>query len=87
MRAGARIRIETLCLLGAGKKMHLFHQMYAGDRLLATGEHLLLHVSLETRRSCPPAEHIAARLAEIAAAHADLPRPDGIGRAVMGAKT
>ena len=84
VRAGARIRVETLCLMGAGKKMHLFHQMFEGDRLLATGEHLLLHVSLESRRSSPPAGHIAARLAEIAAAHAGLARPDGIGRAVMG---
>ncbi len=84
--AGARIRVETLCLLGAGKKLHLFHQMYEGERLLATGEHLLLHVSLESRRSCPPAPAIAARLEEIAAAHARLPRPAGIGRAVLGAR-
>ncbi len=83
--AGARIRIETLCLMGAGRKLHLFHRMFEGERLLATGEHLLLHVSLETRRSCPPAPHVAARLEEIATAHAALPRPEGIGRAVMGA--
>ena len=86
VRAGARIRVETLCLMGEGKKMHLFHQMFEGDRLLATGEHLLLHVSLETRRSAPPADHIAARLAEIAAAHARLERPEGIGRAVLGSR-
>ncbi len=86
VRAGGVIRIQTLCLLGEGKKLHLFHQMWEGTRLLATGEHLLLHVSLESRRSVPPAPHIAARLAEIAAAHARLARPEGIGRAVMGEK-
>lgn len=80
--AGARFRVETTCLDGAGKKMHLFHQMYAGDRLLATGEHLLLHVSLASRRTAPPAPQIAARLGQIAAAHAALPRPEGVGRAV-----
>ncbi len=79
---GARIHVDTICLLGAGKKMHLFHRMYEGDKLLATGEHFLLHVSLETRRPAPPAAHIEAKLVEIAAAHANLPRPDGIGRAI-----
>jgi len=79
---GQRIRVETTCLMGAGKKMHLFHQMFEGDRLLATGEHFLLHVSLETRRPAPPAEHIEARLVEIAQAHANLPRPEGVGRAI-----
>lgn len=82
VHAGAKFRVETICLNGAGKKMHLFHQMYSGDTLLATGEHLLLHVSLETRRSAPPAPKIAQRLGEIATAHANLPRPDGVGRAV-----
>jgi carnitine 3-dehydrogenase len=80
--AGARIRIETICLLGEGKKMHLFHQMYEGTRLLATGEHLLLHVNLESRKSAPPAPHVEAKLREIATAHAALPRPEGIGRAI-----
>jgi len=79
---GARIRVETTCLMGAGKKMHLFHQMFEGDRLLATGEHFLLHVSLESRRPAPPAPHVEAKLVEIATAHADLPRPDGVGRAI-----
>ncbi|MBD3678926.1 MAG: carnitine 3-dehydrogenase [Rhodobacteraceae bacterium] len=79
---GAPIRIETRCLLGEGKKMHLWHEMYEGDRLLATGEHMLIHVSLETRRPAPPAPQIADKLGAIAEAHAKLPSPEGIGRAV-----
>jgi carnitine 3-dehydrogenase len=82
VRAGARIRIETLCLDGAGKRLHLYHQMYEADRLLATGEHMLIHVSLATRKACDPEPALAAKLAGIAAAHAALPRPDGIGRAI-----
>ncbi|MGC9420678.1 MAG: carnitine 3-dehydrogenase [Rhodovulum sp.] len=80
--AGQRFRIETTVLDGAGKKMHLFHRMLSGETLLATGEHLLLHVSLETRRSCPPGPDVAHHLSRIARAHAALPRPDGAGRAV-----
>lgn len=82
VRAGARIRIDTQCLLGEGKKMHLFNRMWEGDRLLATGEHMLIHVSLETRKASAPAEQIAKRLGEIAAAHAALAWPEGAGRAV-----
>ena len=82
VHAGATIRVETLCILGEGKKMHLFHQMFEGDRLLATGEHMLIHVSLETRESSMPGPVVAERLARAAAAHVNLPRPEGLGAAV-----
>jgi len=86
VRAGARIRVETQCLLGEGKKMHLFHRMWEGGSLLATGEHMLIHVSLETRKASVPAEQIAMRLGEIAAAHAKLETPDRAGRTIGGAR-
>ncbi len=80
--AGATIEVRTQVLAGAGKKLHLFHEMFEGDRLLATGEHFLLHVSLETRRPSEPSPAIVVALDRIAAAHADLPTPEGAGRAV-----
>jgi len=82
VHAGAVIRIETQVLSGAGKKMHVFHRMFEGDRELATGEHMLIHVSLETRRASEPAPHLAATLAKVADAHAGLPMPEGAGKAV-----
>jgi carnitine 3-dehydrogenase len=82
VHAGTRIHIDTQVIAGAGKKMHLFHRMMADDRLLATGEHMLIHVSLETRRASEPAAHIAASLATIANAHAALSLPEGAGKAV-----
>ncbi|MDX8351002.1 carnitine 3-dehydrogenase [Cognatiyoonia sp. IB215182] len=82
VHAGAVIRIETQVLLGEGKKMHLFHRMYEGTRELATGEHMLIHVSLETRRASAPARHLAEVLTKVAEAHAKLPKPDGGGKAV-----
>ena len=82
VRAGAKIRVETQVLLGAGKKLHVFHRMYEGTRELATGEHMLIHVSLETRRASDPAPHLAALLGKVAAAHSALPIPDGAGKAV-----
>ncbi|MCE8514781.1 carnitine 3-dehydrogenase [Ruegeria pomeroyi] len=80
--AGARIRVETQMLLGQGKKLHLFHRMYEGDKLLATGESFLLHVSLETRKPCAPSSEIEAAMARIAEAQADLPYPEGAGSAI-----
>lgn len=81
-KAGARIRVESQCVAGEGKRYHLFHRMYEGTRLLATGEHMLIHVSLETRASALPDDRVAGPLARLAAAHADLPRPEGAGAAV-----
>ncbi|WP_299024046.1 carnitine 3-dehydrogenase [uncultured Sulfitobacter sp.] len=82
VHAGATITIRTRVVLGEGKKMHLFHEMYEGGRLLATGEHFLLHVSLETRKPTPPAPHIEAALVRFATGHAGLPAPEGVGRAI-----
>ncbi|WGI20919.1 carnitine 3-dehydrogenase [Amylibacter sp. IMCC11727] len=82
-KAGEVIEIDTQVVLGAGKKMHLFHFMKAADgRVLATAEHMLIHVSLETRKAAPPAPEIEAKLVEVAKAHEGLPVPEGMGRFV-----
>ena len=80
--AGALIEVRTRVLMGAGKKMHLWHEMYEGDRLLATGEHFLLHVSLQTRKPSDPSPEIEAALVRFAQGHASLPQPEGVGRYV-----
>jgi carnitine 3-dehydrogenase len=73
----------TQVLGGEGKKLHLFNRLFHEDgRLLATGEHMLLHVSLETRGSCLPLAGVAEKLAGIAEAHAGLDVPEGAGRAI-----
>ncbi len=82
VRAGAVIRVETQVLEGAGKKIRLFHRMFEGDRELATGEHMLIHVSLETRKACDPDAGVVARLAKLATAHGTLPEPMGMGKAI-----
>ncbi|NNE53547.1 MAG: carnitine 3-dehydrogenase [Sulfitobacter sp.] len=82
VNAGAVIQIRTQVILGEGKKMHLWHEMREGGRLLATGEHFLLHVSLETRKPSIPAPHVEEALVRFAKGHAGLPRPEGLGRAI-----
>ena len=82
VHAGAKIQVRTQMLLGQGKKLHLFHSMYEGDRLLSTGESFLLHVSLDTRRPSAPSPEIEAAMERIAKAQAALPYPDGAGAAI-----
>ena len=66
-----------------GKRMRLFHHLrHADGRLLATGEHMLIHVSLATRAASEPGPAVRAKLDAIAALHAKLPAPEGLGRAV-----
>lgn len=81
-RAGEAIATTTQVIAGEGKRMHLFHRLTAGERLLATGEHMLVHVSLASRAASEPGADVAQKLAAIVAAQAGLPAPDGLGRAV-----
>ena len=75
------IFVDSMVLLADGKKLKLFHEIKntAGD-IVATGEHMLIHVSLQTRRSCLPLATVQKTAAALAAAHAKLPPPIGAGR-------
>jgi carnitine 3-dehydrogenase len=70
------VRVTTQLLEGEGKRLHLFSRLFGEDGTeLATGEQMLLHVSLQTRRASPPGEALQRTLAAIQAKHAALPRP------------
>ena len=83
VRAQQPIEVTTQVLKGEGKKMQLFNRiLHADGRLLATVEHMLIHVSLETRSASLPSEGVAAKLAEIVGLQASLAVPEGTGRAI-----
>ncbi len=82
VHAGDMVEIRTQLLGGAGKKMHLWHEMISGGDVVATGEHFLLHVDLATRRPSDPSDAIQAAMAAITEAQASLPQPEGAGRFV-----
>ena len=73
--------VETQILMATEKKLHLMHQMYnaAGD-VIATSEHMILHVNNKEGKSCPAGPEIWSKLEPIAKAHQNLPVPDFIGR-------
>lgn len=85
IKVGADISVRTQVLEAEGKKMHLWHELYVGQTLKATAEHMLVHVDLRTRQSCLPEPQVEQQLSEIWAHHKTLARPDGAGRSV-GAK-
>ncbi len=71
--AGEEIFVETRVTLGEGKKLRLWHEMKrASDgEALATCDQFMLHVSLETRRSCPPLDHVRENVERLARMHAE----------------
>ena len=83
---GDRLYVTTRLLGHDEKRLHLFHELWRDedDSLIATGEHMLLHVDRTGGRSTPAAPEILAALEEIAAAQRELPRPEGAGNHVRG---
>jgi carnitine 3-dehydrogenase len=82
--AGDGLDVTTQVLGFDEKRLHLFHELHrSGDHaLLATAEQMLLHVDTTAGRAHPARPEILTRIAEVAAAHAVLPKPDRAGRAV-----
>lgn len=72
--AGKRIFVDSIVSEGAGKKLRINHVMRDGqsNAVLATGEQLLIHVSLETRRACEPGAAVGDEMARLEAAHRKL---------------
>jgi carnitine 3-dehydrogenase len=66
--AGDAITVNTRVLLADGKKVKLAHDMVrtADGEHLASCEQFLLHVSLDTRKSCPPVGAVAQALQDLA---------------------
>ena len=65
VKAAERFVTCSRITLAEGKKLKLFHEMQRMDgSVLATGEQLLLHVDLGTRKSCEPEGPLAKTLKE-----------------------
>ena len=74
---------STLRVLGVdAKRVHIAHEICSDDRLLATGEQMLLHVDMAAGRSAALPEVLRTRIEALAAAHAELALPDWVGRRI-----
>jgi len=84
LHEGDAVRIETRMIDHDHRSMHFFHAMFveeSGD-LAATSEWINIHVDMATRRSSNFGPPVFDRLAEVLAAHKDLPRPPQVGRVI-----
>ncbi|MDO8389884.1 MAG: thioesterase family protein [Actinomycetota bacterium] len=80
----------TIQLLGHDdKRLHLFVSVHRSNdgSLVATGEHMMLHVDTSIDRAVPAGPAILAKLADIAAHHSQLPTPAPVGRFVGAPRT
>lgn len=83
---GEEMRIRTRVMDVDAKRLHLFHEMYAGDddngegRLAATSELMALHVDLKTRRTASFPESVFSILERMKTDQSALPRPPQAGR-------
>jgi carnitine 3-dehydrogenase len=82
--AGDHLTVSTQVVGVDAKRLHLFHVLErAGDtNPLATAEQMLLHVDAKAQRAAPAPQEISDRARRVADAHASLPRPDRLGRAI-----
>lgn len=77
-KVGTPLWTETEILAHDAKRLHLLHRLFAGNgKLLATGEHLAIHVRHGTVSEASAA--MQARIAEIFARQAADPLPEGVG--------
>lgn len=80
VKLGDRLRSTFYLIDYDAKRFHSFQELYHEDGWLsATGEGLTLHVDLAGPRVAPMPQPILERVAAMAEAHADLPRPEGLG--------
>ncbi len=78
---GEKVYVTTHVLQAEGKKLRLYHEMFRdGGELLCTCNQLLIHVSLETRRSCEPGPEMAAKMAALHEAQSKLPKSESLDR-------
>ena len=66
------------------KRFHYFEQLYHAEEgwLSATSENMTLHVDMTAKKVAPFPDRIMRSLAAMKAAHAPLPRPEGLGRSI-----
>jgi len=77
---GEEVHVDTQVLQAEGKKLRMYHEMKRSDgELLCTCNQLLIHVSLETRRSCEPGNEMAVKMKALHEAQTKLPKPESMG--------
>jgi carnitine 3-dehydrogenase len=82
-RLGERIAVATQVLGADAKRLHVFHTMTGGEgSVIATAEHMLVHVDAAAERSAPMPASMMDAVAVRVQTDAALPRPEAAGRQI-----
>jgi carnitine 3-dehydrogenase len=82
--AGDPLYVTVQLMSHDAKRLHLFTTVHRDDdgSVVATAEHMMLHVDAHAGKSSPASDDIQAKLAEIAAHHNTLARPANAARSI-----
>ncbi len=83
-RLGEAVEVRTRVLAGDAKRLHLFHEMTSlvQNCVIATGEHMLVHVDAKAGTSAPASGDVLAKVMALVALQSNLPPPEGQGRQI-----
>jgi acyl-CoA thioester hydrolase len=81
---GQPLQVSVYLLAADEKRLHTFEELrHAGEGWLsATSENMTMHIDMGQRKTAPFPPDIRATIDAVARAHATVPRPEGIGRAI-----
>jgi len=81
---GDPVQVSILLVGADEKRLHTFEELRHATEcwLSATSENMTIHIDMATRKTAPFPPDIRVRIGAVAAAHAPVPRPEGIGRKI-----
>jgi acyl-CoA thioester hydrolase len=81
---GDPVQVSVILLDADEKRLHTFEELRHATEgwLSATSENITLHVDMAARKVAPFPPDIAEHIRSVKGAHANIPRPEGIGRKI-----
>jgi acyl-CoA thioester hydrolase len=81
---GDPVQISILLVGADEKRLHTFEELRHATEgwLSATSENMTIHIDMTARKTAPFPTDIQARIQTLAKAHANIIRPEGVGRSV-----
>jgi acyl-CoA thioester hydrolase len=81
---GQPLQVSVYLIAADDKRLHTFEELRHAKEgwLSATSENMTLHIDMRERKTAPFPSDVRATIDAVAKAHAMVPRPEGIGRAI-----
>jgi acyl-CoA thioester hydrolase len=81
---GQPLQVSVYLIAADDKRLHTFEELRHASEgwLSATSENMTLHIDMRERKTAPFPSDVRATIDAVARAHAMVPRPEGIGRAI-----